>query len=141
MQERCEKSKNIIIHNIAESNSINVNERIEFDRIQVESTLKKLGDITDTNFKVYRIGRQGKKMRPIRVILSSQEIALECLKQKKKLNGSSINISADRTTIQRAQLKELYKEINHRKENGEHDLIISYHKGYPQITKKRISRE
>lgn len=71
-----------------------------------------------------------------KLIFPEQATALECLKQKKKLQGSNISITAGLTPLQRAQLKEMYAELEHRKENGETDLIISYQRGHPQICKK-----
>lgn len=135
LQERSERSKNLIVHNIEESKSADLNERIEHDKTQVRAILEKLGRGTITNFKVIRIGRKVQKARPIKLLLPDQATALECLKQKKKLQGSNISITADRTALQRAHLKELYAELEHRKKDGESDLIISYHKGHPQISK------
>lgn len=135
IQERNEKSKNIIVYNIEECKSMVVSERVDYDKLHITKLLENLEMDTTHNFKVARIGKPSQKARPIRVMFHDQLLAKECLKRKKKLNGSNLNIKSDLTLAQRTQIREAYAELALRKEKGETDLIISFRKGIPLIIK------
>ena len=141
LQDRNIRSRNIIVHNVNESNSEITTERIDFDKAQVLQILDKLEFDTTIEFKVNRIGMSGEKPRPMRVVLPDANIALKVVKQKKKLNNNPARISADLTFRQRQELKKLYEELNTRKENGEDNLSIRYTKGVPYIHCAKNPRE
>ena len=83
MQERCVRSKNIIVFNIQESNSTSPSERVDHDKAHVIEILEKLQLDTITEYKVVRVGRAGTKPRPMKVMFSDSSFALKCIKNKK----------------------------------------------------------
>lgn len=144
IHDRNSRSRNLIVHNIAESDSNIAAERVDFDTTAVIQVLDKLeiGTII-TDIKVNRIGKVGDQPRPIRVVLQDSNMVLKCLKQKRKLGNQNVRISADLTFMQRQTLRKLYDEMNARKENGEGNLSIRYSKGVPFIhaAKNEILRQ
>lgn len=133
IQDRNIRSKNLIVHNVSESESIDNMERINYDKIQFTKVLEQLQLDQNVVFKVTRIGKKLNKPRPMRIVLPDSNFAAECLKRKKKLDRSGPSVSADLTIMQRQELRKLYEEINHRKENGEASLVIRYSNGNPYI--------
>lgn len=133
IQDRNIRSKNLIVHNVSESDSNDNMERINYDKTQFIKILEQLRLDQNVGFKVTRIGKKSNKPRPMRIVLPDSNSATECLKRKKNLDRSGPSISADLTIMQRQELRKLYEEINHRKENGEENLVIRYSKGNPYI--------
>lgn len=58
-------------------------------------------------------------------------------RRKLKDNNIDIQISTDKTLLQRQYLKNIISQLNQRKENGENDLYIKYVNGNPVITKSK----
>ena len=138
MNERSVRAKNIIIFNMVESRSSNFKERIDHDKAHVISVLEKLAMDVNTSFKVFRIGKPGSGGgRPLKVVFNEQSMALQCLKRRKRLEGSNMAIKSDLTALQRNNLKKLHEELNRRKNSGELDLVISYRNAIPQIIKSK----
>lgn len=133
IQDRNFRSKNLIVHNIPECTSEVIRERVDFDKTQVIHLLEKLEMESNVDFKVSRIGKKSNQTRPIRLMLPSANIAVDCLKRKKKLENTKIKISADMTYMQRQEIKKLYDELNTRRDNGEDGLVIRYSKSIPYI--------
>lgn len=140
--DRNQRAKNIIIHNLPESSSVNPEERIQHDKTQAAQVLSRLEIDPELNFKIIRIGKKVNEARPAKLIFPNSVVVSQCMKNKRKLLGTSFRIAADRTPLQRKQIKDIYNELNRRKENGEPDLIIRYLKGEPFITraKKNVSK-
>lgn len=137
LQDRNNRSKNILMYNVPESSHNDTHLRIESDKAQVQDVLTKLNVSTD-DFKVIRLGKrklESNKPRPLKVIFTNTNTARQCLYSKKKLNDSNISVNADLTHLQREKIKKLREEYNDRLEQGEKDIIIKYIQGEPQIKK------
>lgn len=137
LQDRCARSRNILMYNIFESKSTNTRERIDHDKAHVTGVFEKLDFETPPDFKVVRIGQSGEKPRPLKIIFSDESMARKCLYNKSRLRGDSIQIKADLTVMQRRQLKSVYDQLNERKLNGESDIVVRFRNGNPFIAKQR----
>ncbi|KAG5881417.1 hypothetical protein JTB14_004512 [Gonioctena quinquepunctata] len=81
MEERKKRSNNIMILNINESNAVNRNDRIKDEKKRVKEVLAH-ADIALNEFKAIRMGKyDGRKIRPIKVILESNDAAVNILKK------------------------------------------------------------
>ncbi|CAG9821972.1 unnamed protein product [Phaedon cochleariae] len=112
VQDRAHRSKNIIIYDVQESQSEEYSVRISFDKQQCQKVLDSLNVQTE-EFKVIRLGRPSNKPRPLKVFFLYNNIALACLKNKRKLlsQQSPIRLSADLTPAQREYVEKLYQEL------------------------------
>lgn len=138
MYDRSVRAKNIILHNIAECDSSETEQRVSHDTNITSDVLRGLG-ISSTEFRTARIGRitgnEKNKPRPLKVVFSSEETARNCILNKLKLiiSGSAARISADQTISKRKYFQQLREELARRQNQGEKDLLIKYINGEPQI--------
>lgn len=140
IQERSVRSKNIMLFGVMESHSKIVSERIDHDKGKILEILNKLETPTDCDFKVVRVGKVTNKPRPMKIIFSDSSIAVKCLKFKYKLKSTDFQIKPDLTLMQRNHLNKLYKEVEHRKSNGEGNIGVRYKNGYPYIGSNSLHR-
>lgn len=142
MEERKNKAKNVMIFNVMESTSSDIEEKQKHDKIIVEDLVKPILDKPQEYIKkVIRIGKLGDKPRPIKVILQDSDTALKILKNKNRVNLALIKISSDMTIHQRNYLKELRSELERRKNAGENTLTIKYVRGIPTIVNNISNRK
>lgn len=135
--DRVERSRNVIIYNIPESQSKDFQQRIIHDQSSVSDTLKDM-NVVANNFRVARLGRPGTRPRPIKVIFSESSLASQCLKQRKNLRSeNNIRLRADLTIMQRDYIRKIYGELDDRKANGENNLIVKFIRGVPRIVVNR----
>lgn len=138
INERNNRSSNIIIYNVEESASDNKDIRIAHDISQASEVIKKVSKADTSSLKVYRLGKpaEGKK-RPIKVILNNSNDAKDVLKNKSllKQNNNDIRIASDQTLLQRKYLDDLRKTLNERLQNGENNLTIKYINSIPKIVR------
>lgn len=88
---------------------------------------------------VHRLGKKAPpKVRPLKVVLASPELALTILK-KSKNTPAGLKIVSDRTPRQQEELALLHKELL-RRQQEEPDLCIRYVNGAPKITKPKPTR-
>ena len=96
VQQRMERSQNLMIYNIPESNSDGLNERVGHDK-ELVSDVFRLLDLQQeesTIRYVVRIGKSSDRARPVKVICNSNTVKL-ALKSRNKLRGSAFKISND----------------------------------------------
>ncbi|KAG5875030.1 hypothetical protein JTB14_008139 [Gonioctena quinquepunctata] len=100
IQERARRSKNVLIHNLKESNLRDHKDRISHD---IENAINILSpmEISSADIKVFRLGKPGNKPRPLKVIFDNEEAALTCIKNRRKVVSlnPNIRISADTYVI------------------------------------------
>jgi len=141
INDRNSRATNLIFYNIEECDSNQSVDRIAHDINQINNTIKSIGvDSEIVPLKVIRLGRyQSGKLRPIKAVFSTSTNTFDILKNKRKLSlhvpPSRINISSDRTLLQRDSMKKLRDELAARSSNGETGLIIKFIKGVPRIVK------
>lgn len=141
INDRKVRENNLIVLNIDESGSPNVNERIEYDKAKIRSIFEPV--LPSADFKVIRLGMKNKGSdsgktftRPIKVILNSSTEVSNVLRNKYKLNLQNIKVKADLTIMQRNKFKAVYTELNARKNAGEQNLMVKFINGLPKIVNK-----
>lgn len=136
IEERINRSYNVIIYNVAESSADNVSQRIEDDKAVINNILSETSISFEIN-KVVRIGKKQfnnneNKIRPVKVIFSSASTAKEILKNKNKLHTTKYRLANDFTPNQLKYMHNLRNELAQRVGNGE-NLTIRYINGIPKI--------
>lgn len=135
LEERREKSKNIILFNIPESTASTQSQKLKDDVTLVTTALQKFETVRADKVAVSRLGREMvDKTRPVKVIFSDVEEAKVVLRNNRLL-GDGVRARADMTLKQRDQLKTLWKEIEDRREKGEEDLTVRFFESVPRIVK------
>lgn len=134
LNERCERSKNLLVSGISEPTSKDPKERQEHDRTMVWNILKSIDPDCVEPKKVFRLGKYNpNKKRPIKACFESQNITKYILRHKSNVKNSEVKIFGDQTPQQQAYMKTLTEELDHRTKNGEINLRIKYIKGIPKI--------
>lgn len=144
INERANRSSNIIIYDVPESVSDMVDERKEHDRRECTAVVQTITKrVKLDNIKLFRLGAPKKdanvRPRPLKVVLHSKGDALEILRNRTKL-GKPSSITADLTPMQREYMKYLREELNKRMNDGETDITIKYIRGYPTIVKNNFQK-
>lgn len=142
VNDRSQRAKNAIVYGIPESSSNNLKSKVSHDKDSIDTILRSL-DLNGLQFiKVIRIGKQSPgKPRPIKITFANSVDAITFFKKfsscsiEEVFPGSKIDISRDRTLMERSHLKELRNELEARKKTGEVDLTIRYQNGVPAIVK------
>ncbi|CAG9815948.1 unnamed protein product [Phaedon cochleariae] len=134
IQDRADRARNIILYNVQESQAQEYSERIKFDEEQCQNVLDHL-NVQGGEFKAHRLGHPNNKPRPLKISFSDNNIALNCLKNKRKLvaEETPIRLSADQTPTQREYFKKVKEEFNTRIGKGERNIEIRSYKGTPVI--------
>jgi hypothetical protein len=86
------------------------------------------------------LGKYNGSNRPIKVILDSEEQAMNILRSKLKLSSQHIKMFGDQTIMQRDTFRELKQELIDRKSRGETDISIKYVRGVPKIIRNQNSK-
>lgn len=124
---------NLIFFNVPEIRSEN-NSDIETILRIIQQMNSQLIPINAT-----RLGNFSDKCRPIRVTFPNPQDTYDLLKMKFKLRQTEhfkqVNVSTDRTPIQRKQLKATLGKLAALRSAGEEDLYIRYVNNVPVITK------
>lgn len=140
--ERMRRSKNIIVHGVAEPSGELAGRKA--------SDATKVGDILSVVLpnevvvpkSVFRIGKgEGNRIRPLKIVLDDSDMALKILKNKRKLATSShrnINITNDKTPREIDYIRRLSDELKEREDKGESNLTIKYLRGIPKIVEKNL---
>lgn len=139
IHERANRANNIIIYDVRESSSEEVEQRKEHDKMECVTLIRKITNrVNCDGLKAIRLGaakpQRGAPPRPLKVILNSKNDALEVLRNKKKL-GKPSSVKGDLTPMQREYLTYLRDELNKRVSGGELDITIKYVRGQPTIVK------
>lgn len=134
MEERRERSKNVVVFNIPESKAPTMAQRIEEDTKSTAQMINRIEPIANSDIlRIYRLGtsREG-ACRPIKVELRDFSQAKRLLKSKSTLpNG--LKLKQDLTLKQRAYLTDLRNELESRMKSGEVNLTIKYINSLPKI--------
>uniref|UniRef100_A0A6P7G2P0 Uncharacterized protein LOC114333208 n=1 Tax=Diabrotica virgifera virgifera TaxID=50390 RepID=A0A6P7G2P0_DIAVI len=136
INDRIVKSNNIMLFNVPELNSENIEDRIKQDRAKVEEIMKQMrkDEALEDLVKVVRVGRNtGSKSRPLRAIFSNNGVVKDILRNKKRLQNSTIKINSNQTNMQRGMFSKAFKELKDRQNKGEKDIAIKYRNGVPKI--------
>lgn len=134
LNERNMRCNNIVISGLAETMSINPEERREYDKSAFLSIIKPIYTDCPEPEKIFRVGKYiPGKTRLLKVCFKSREIAKYILRNKQNIKESNIKIFSDQTPQQQAYIKALKEEMESRSKNGELNLGIKYFKGVPKI--------
>lgn len=148
--DRTQRARNAILHNLPESKSKQLQVRIQYDSTHVLTLLKAFCPTrTEVQFKSYRIGRPlPNKVRPLKVIFRDVHDCSQFMKnfRSEALSDldpmfAEVNITRDRTPREREYLKGLRSELERRTLAGEDGLTIKYVNGTPTILKKGAKNE
>lgn len=96
IEDRSRRVNNIIIHNLPESTSRDIQTRISHDKNQLENLLQSINFATNINrMKLNRIGRAGKdKPRPMKVILNNTKKVNSCIELFNAEKETNLSLSA-----------------------------------------------
>lgn len=137
LQERTERSKNVVIVGLPEPEADTSEERQHKDETEVKKVLKTVASECPIK-RVQRLGKyDARKNRPLKVFFDSNETVKTILRNKKNADLKGVRIFPDQTLHQQKTIKELRNELKLRQENGESDITIKYVKGTPKITKEQ----
>lgn len=137
--DRTRRAHNVLLHGVPESNSKIAASRIKHDNDlatnMIEMFLQSAGPHP---FKTLRLGGvSSKKPRPLKIIFEKVADVADLIKNfsKEVLSQSlaNVNISRDRTPIERKFLNDLRAELKKRVDAGERSLTIRYRNGVPRI--------
>ncbi|CAH0553575.1 unnamed protein product [Brassicogethes aeneus] len=128
--ERKKRENNLIIFNLPESETT--------DECKIKEILS---NITNEDIMIKITRRLGKEnsnsVRPLKIELIKKEDVYTVLKNKHKLKTQElkIQITTDKTPLQRQHFKSLLEKIEQHKQSGETDMYIKYVNGNPVISK------
>lgn len=142
IEDRASRTKNLMLYNAHESESRDLQTRIDSDKLIVSQVLTQLNIVENPMDKVLKVIRVGpvptnKKPRPIKIIFNENSIVKAALKNGRSLQNTGYKIRADYTKMQQDLYNNVKKELKERMQNGETDLIIQYRQGVPTITEKK----
>ncbi|KAJ3655192.1 hypothetical protein Zmor_014329 [Zophobas morio] len=137
LQDRHQRSYNLIVFNIAESTGDTEQDKEQDDLNKVKNIIASTGITDPSNFECYRLGKFNEhKVRPLKLIFSSQKDPQRILNKYRPTNNVYIN--HDLTIRQRNISYNVRQEFRMRKANGEEDILLKYRGGIPSIVKKQI---
>uniref|UniRef100_A0A8D8WYF4 Uncharacterized protein n=1 Tax=Cacopsylla melanoneura TaxID=428564 RepID=A0A8D8WYF4_9HEMI len=136
LEERKKRKRNVIIYDIDESPSDDLNERIEHDNEKLNQIMGELNTNVQ-NVKIRRLGKRipGKK-RPMQVITQNDHEAINMLKKARSMKKT--NFKNDLTPMQRDKMRDLGNQLKLKQENGETGWGIKYVKGQPKLWKTTV---
>ncbi|CAG9814158.1 unnamed protein product [Phaedon cochleariae] len=131
--ERILREKNILMMGLPESRGN------DDDLGLAKNILQSVAPVSEQNIReAIRFGKSTSGKQPLKIILLSSEIALDILRNKRKLSREqfpNISIRADLTPNQQKHLNALRSELEERKSHGEADITIKYSNNRPKIVK------
>lgn len=142
--DRARRSRNIMVYNVFESSSPDIKLKIKHDVDQMHKLFSPmLPTLAQSGIKAVRVGKKlPDKPRPLKVILPSPAdvptvFSAFDVKAAARLDPSfsAVKLSRDRTPRESQHLKDLNREIEHRKARGEEDLTIKFVNNIPKIIK------
>lgn len=136
IEERNYRAPNLILFNLPESDEDSPTKRKEIDVNRCVSTVTSTDYNASTSIvSCIRVGRYNKdRVRPVRIVFTSREQALDCLKAYKRKNNLYLN--RDLTPRQQNYSYLIRSEFKTRKEQGEEDIMLKYRYGIPAIVKR-----
>ena len=125
------RSTNVIIHGLTEAMDTDKDVRQKYDEDALQDILHQIScdevSVQDT-VRLGKIDSSFEVVRPIKVMLTSEQARNKVLAQAKNLHGNTkyknVFIQQDLTVKQREKRRELVQQLKQRKQNGETNLII-----------------
>nr|CAI5870101.1 unnamed protein product [Callosobruchus analis] len=144
VNQRTTRAQNLMIYNIPECNSTNLNERIAYARSKVSEVFTILGlqqELASAK-KIVRVGqiKDASKARPVKVICNVENVKL-ALRSGRKLRESMYKLSYDQTPRQQEAYKKAKEALEAKKAAGEENLIIRYRNGVPKVKQQKNAEE
>lgn len=132
-RDREARRNNLIMYNLKESRGTGEEAEKE-DNLKVFNVIHDIdsnlafADVEANVVEIVRLGKkQDKKVRPVKVVLKSNDMKARILRKAKNLKKSesfsTVGVSADKTMMERNRDKLLVEERNKRRENNE-DVVI-----------------
>ncbi|KAJ3662107.1 hypothetical protein Zmor_006466 [Zophobas morio] len=139
LNDRKERSNNILIFNVPESKESKVEDRVKSDLSFINSILEPLGTFP-TAKKIFRLGfPKPNVVRPLKLVFENKEEA-KCILRSNKNNPSKINhFHADLTKIQRESNATTIKEFKDRKSKGESNITLNYKDNIAHISTRNVT--
>lgn len=133
LEERRDKSKNVLLMNVPESKSETQACKMKDDMNMVLSVIDGFDNLRKDNIRISRIGREEpNKVRPIKVTFNDCVDARYLLQNSRIIRGA-VRAKPDMTIKQREQLRTLWKEVEDRRAAGEENLIVKFFNSVPKI--------
>lgn len=133
IEERQNRSSNIIIRNIQEFTGGNHLARAQHDTNAVREILNTLNMEVEVK-KTFRLGKYfAGKNRPMKVILSGKEMVLRVLKNRDKVSVPGLIIHSDNTKMQRDYYRSVKQKFNDLLATGRSNVKIKYVRNVPTI--------
>ncbi|KAG5892373.1 hypothetical protein JTB14_035987 [Gonioctena quinquepunctata] len=111
--KRAIHSNNLMLFNVEESKSESLEAKIADDKKIAIQVLESIGVESNDLTKVIRIGRQGNKPRPIKMILSNSNAVGYALRLKNRLLNTKFRIASE---LQQEQMKKVQDELKQRRD-------------------------
>lgn len=144
ISEREKSLFNIVVHGLSESSENSPSSRANDDVKKLNEIIQPLSLSIPSNCNLLRLGRlNNTKPRPLKVIFSSKEQAFSFVvdfNTAKRSSGAdnnlqNIQVSRDRTQLERQEIRRVYQDLDNRKKQGEAGITIRYRNGFPHIVK------
>lgn len=133
VQERQNRSCNVIAFGIPESKSTSVEERKNHDKKEIVKAFETVPNCDVGDITTIRLGKfDCNKARPLKILMRSKSSAVSVLRNKNLL-PTGIKVKSDLTPYQRDHLTKLRAELDERTNQGEKDLTIKYVNNLPKI--------
>lgn len=135
-EDRRRRAKNVIISNVPESGRDTIDDRKTDDLNTVVDLIASCGLGNLEIKKCYRVGKGSpNKIRPICVVLPSEDIKVSLLSKYKTRN--SIYINNDLTKMQQDKAYRIRQEFKRRLGDGEEGIKLKYYNGIPTIVRSK----
>lgn len=139
MEEQRQRSCNVMLFGITESDAASAEDRIGHDTNQVLNIINPLGDYPKPK-KIVRLGlRKSGGKRPLKITFNSEEEAIKILKSNKSNPNKELHFRSDLTLNQRNYNKKIREELKDRRSRGENNLKIYYKSNKAYITQSTSS--
>lgn len=139
ISDRLSRRRNVVLFGVKDSDNKDTDRRTVSQILDVV-----VPGVAVETAQMFRLGRYNKDKespRPIKLILKSEHQAEDILTGSRLLRDSSefgrVFISPDRTRKQMLFYKNVRKEFDERRKNGENDITIKHLNGMPKIVKKK----
>lgn len=140
--ERARRAFNVMVYELPESASTNVETRKNYDLDLIVHLFRcSKPDFDITGVKTYRVGKKlVGKIRPLKVILKNEQDARLIVSKfsseaatNASITFSSVKVSRDKTPLEQKYFKNLVAELEERKSRGESNLTIKFRNNIPFI--------
>jgi len=131
MEQRIQRSGNIIIFGIPEQSQGTIEERRSLDASAVDELLSEIDEEVpeSKSLQIHRLGKpRDGRPRPLRITGFTVGQKLQVVRSARSLRNSdnykNVFVNSDLTPRQQREARALRVELKQRRENGENDLVI-----------------